>query len=354
MSIEIYGKMGSFLNDILKSKNYQVAPTYPKGKPGSNDKRYREYRLQLINKQNDTSASVIPHIERELRKDSNFTSIKFNQISPNSSKFPSYSFVFDGLEFDIIIARGANRGENFETATVNNLGAYFKTRQNSELGQVIEQMNESYKPFADVEIVNVKQRTGATKKEGIPIAQLGAIIGDIVLTDNKGKDWFISLKDVNGNTFSSYSGAASLFDRTGTLQPNSAGAEFLRSFGVDLNKVQEGFDARAGINKPRPRIKVEGPNQQKLEKIFNRAWGMNYFYVRRMPGKWKVFWLDKAKLDKLSRNIVINEIRYPNNVGRGSKQITIKCSNAYESYIVELRNSSAGEYPNDIKFKVTK
>lgn len=354
MSTELYAKMGSFLNDILKSKNYQVAPTYPKGKPGSNDKRYREYRLQLINKQNDTSASVVPHLERELRKDANFTGIKFNQISPNSSKFSSWSFTFDGQDFDLIIARGANRGENFETATVNNLATYFKARQNNELGQVIEQMNESYRPFADVEIVSVKQRTGATKKEGIPIAQLGAIIGDIVLTDNTGKSWFISLKDVNGNTFSSYSGAASLFDRHGTLQPQSAGAEFLRSFGVDLNKVQEGFDDRAGITKPRPKIKVERSSSQKLEKIFNRAWGMNYFYVRRMPGKWKVFWLDKNKLDKLSRNIRIDEIRYPNNIGRGSKQITIKCSNAYESYIVELRNSSAGEYPNDIKFKVSK
>jgi len=330
MSTELYAKMGSFLNDILKSKNYQVAPTYPKGKPGSNDKRYREYRLQLINKQNDTSVSVVPHLERELRKDPNFTGVKFNQISPNSSKF------------------------DFETATVNNLATYFKARQNNELEQVIKQMNESYSPFADVEIVSVKQRTGATKKEGIPIAQLGAIIGDIVLTDNTGKSWFISLKDVNGNTFSSYSGAASLFDRHGTLQPQSAGAEFLRSFGVDLNKVQEGFDDRAGITKPRPKIRVERSSSQKLEKIFNRAWGMNYFYVRRMPGKWKVFWLDKNKLDKLSRNIRIDEIRYPNNIGRGSKQITIKCSNAYESYVVELRNSSAGEYPNDIKFKVSK
>lgn len=351
MSMEIYEKMGLNLNALIKSKNYQVAPTAPKGRPGSNDKRYREYRLQLINKNNDTSQKVIKHLSAELKKDPNITGIKFNQVSPNSSKFPSYSFRFGGLEFDLIIARGANAGEKFETRTVTNLDKFFKTRQDSEMAAVIEQMNESYEPFAGREIVKVKQRTGATKKEGVPIAKLGAIIGDIVLTDNEGSEWFISLKDVNGNTFSSYSGAASLFDKTGTLQPKSAGAEFLNSFGADLNQIQAGFDERAGIDIPRPKHKVERPNNAKIEKIFNRAWGMNYFYVRRMPGDWKVFWLGKSKLDKLCRGIRIDTIRYPS---KKSKQITILCSNSVENYVIEVRNSRAGEYPNDTKFKVKK
>jgi len=349
--MEIYEKLGSNLNEILKSKNYQVAPTYPKGKPGTNDKKVREFRLQLINKNNDTSKKAIQHLSTVLKRDDNITGIKFNEVSPNSSKFPSYSFDFDGLSFDIIIARGANSGEKFETRTVKNLDKFFKTRQDAEMSDIIEQMNESYEPFAGREIVKVKQRTGATKKEGVPIAKLGAIIGDIVLTDNEGSEWFISLKDVNGNTFSSYSGAASLFDKKGTLQPKSAGAEFLNSFGTDLNQVQAGFDERAGINVLRPKLKVERPNPAKIEKIFNRAWGMNYFYVRRMPGKWKVFWLGKKKLDKLCKGVKIDTIRYPS---KKSKQITILCSNSVENYVIEVRNSRAGEYPNDTKFKVKK
>ena len=351
MSMETYEKMGKNLNEILRSKNYQVAPTYPKGKPGTNDKKFREFRLQLINKNNDTSKKVIQHLSTVLKRDDNITGIKFNEVSPNSSKFPSYSFDFDGLSFDIIVARGANSGEKFETRTVKNLDKFFKTRQDAEMSDVIQQMNESYEPFAGREIVKVKQRTGATKKEGVPIAKLGAIIGDIVLTDNEGSEWFISLKDVNGNTFSSYSGAASLFDKKGTLQSKSAGAEFLNAFGTDLNQVQAGFDERAGINVPRPKIKVERPNPSKIEKIFNRAWGMNYFYVRRMPGQWKVFWLGKKKLDKLCKGIKIDTIRYPS---KKSKQITILCSNSVENYVIEVRNSRAGEYPNDTKFKVKK
>jgi hypothetical protein len=56
-------------------------------------------------------------------------------------------------------------------------------------------------------------------------------------------------------------------------------------------------------------------------------------------------------LDKLSQNIKIDDIRYPSTK---SKQITILCSNTVENYIIELRNSKAGEYPNDTKFKVKK
>ena len=351
MSMEAYAKIGENLNSIVKAKNYQVAPLYPKGKPGTNDKSSREFRLQLIDKNRDTSKEVIAHLRMQLRKDTNLKEVRYNDISPNSSKFPSYSFTFDSLKFDIIIARGANAGEKFEVRTVKTLDNYFKTRNDSETSVVVNMMSESYAPFASAEIVGAKQRTGATKKEGVPIDKLGAIIGDIILTDNQNNEWFISLKDINGNTFSSYSGAASLFDKEGNLQEKSAGAQFLNTFGADLNKVQAGFDERGNINKVRPKLKVSKSNAREIEKIFNRAWGMNYFYVRRMTTGWKVFWLGKTKLDKLSQNIRIDDIRYPSTK---SKQITILCSNTVENYVIELRNSKAGEYPNDTKFKVKK
>jgi hypothetical protein len=349
----VFQSIADNLNSMIKSKNYQVAPTYPKGSTGSNDKRYREYRLQLVNKEQDTSAAVIEHLGNQLKKDGNLKSLKFNDISPNSSKFPSYSFVFDDQMYDIIIARGANSGEKFELRTVKNLDQFFKIRQDSEMSSLIKQMNESHSPFANSEIISARQRTGPTRKEGIAIEKLGAIIGDIELKDSNGEKWYISLKDIKGNTFSSYSGAASLFNKDGDLQPKSAGADFLNSFGVDLNKVQAGFDERANINKLRPTIPVKSPNRAEIEKIFNRAWGMDYFYVRRLVNGWKVFWLGRDKMNKLCRGIKVDvkAIRYPN---KGSKQITIPCSNDYENYIIEIRNSSKGEYPNDTKFKVKK
>lgn len=347
---DIYARVGAALNALGKEYNYQVAPAMAKGKPGKNVKTMREYRMQLIDKKNDTSAKLIPYLKTSLEGSDVATNVKFNQISPNSSKFPSYSFEIEGKLFDVVIARGANKGENFEVQTVKNLGNYFHTRNDKDFATLVNQLNEANPEFASVEIVKVKQRTGSTKKEGVAIEKLGEVIGDIVLTDASGKDWFISLKDVNGNTFSSYSGAGSLFDRNGTLQPNSAGADFLRAFGVDLNKVQAGFDERRKDSLPnRPKLKVESADPRELKKIFERAWGMNYFYVRRQSSGWKVFWLDRKKLDALSSNISVTSIKYPS---VKSKQISIFAESRGQKYLIEVRNSKAGEYPNDIKFKV--
>lgn len=347
---DIYAKIGTALNAIGKDVNYQVAPAMIKGKPGKNVKAMREYRMQLIDKKNDTSQSLISHLKSELGSSDSVSRLQFNPVSPNSSKFPSYSFEVEGKMIDVVIARGANKGENFEVQTVKNLGNYFHTRNDKDFARLVQQMNEANPEFASVEITKVKQRTGSTKKEGVAIEKLGAIIGDIVLTDASGKDWFISLKDVNGNTFSSYSGAGSLFDRNGTLQPNSTGADFLRAFGVDLNKVQAGFDERRKDSLPnRPKLKVESADPRELKKIFERAWGMNYFYVRRQSSGWKVFWLDRKKLDALSSNISVTSIKYPS---VKSKQISIFAEARGQKYLIEVRNSKAGEYPNDIKFKV--
>lgn len=348
-----FKSFGDWLNKVLAPYNYHVAPTAPAGKPGKNVKSMREYRLQLINKHNDTSQKLIEELDKILKDKSNrFTSVEFNQVSPNSSKFPSYSFLNGNQKIDLVIARGANRGENFETMTIANLAKVFSLHsKDDKYSDLISKMNSENAQFASVEIKSVKQRTGSTKKEGVSIERLGAIIGDIVLLDSTGKDWYISLKDINGNTFSSYSGASSLFDSNGTLQPKSVGAEFLEAFGVDLNKVQAGFDERNKKPHLRQHIPVKKSNPTKMKAIFERAWGMNYFYVRRTASGWKVFWLDREKLNKLTSNLRVTDIKYPS---KSSKQITILCKNNEEEYLIELRNSKAGEYPNDIKIKTKK
>jgi len=352
MNTTEFKTLGDWLNTILEPYNYQVALLAPAGKPGKILRSSREYRLQLINKQQDTSDNLIKNLGEILKKASkDVLNVRFHSISPNSSKFPSYSFDFKGQNFDLVIARGANKGENFETKTVADLARYFKVKNSSpEMVDLVAKLDESNKVFKDREIASVRQRTGSTKKEGIPIENLGAIIGDIVLTDTTKAEWFISLKDANGSTFSSYSGAASLFNTKGDLQPKSPGAEFLNAFGVDLNKVQAGFDTRNKLPSfERPKLPVKREDTAAIKAIFERAWGMNYFYVRRTSNGWQVFWIDRNKLNKLTGNIKIYEIKYPSAT---SKQITILCGNTEKSYLIELRNSKAGEYPNDTKFKV--
>lgn len=352
MSAEIFEEFASLLNKNMKVNNYQVNPSQPKGSPGRNDKSYRMVRMFLINKTNDTSDTTIPKLKTFLEKNKDVKELKYNEISPNSSKFPSYTLEYKQVKFDVIVARGANKGENFEQSTIKNLDSFFTNKTGvGNLGPVLKKMNDANPDFAKSEIVRAEKTPGTTLKEGVELSKLGRIISDISLVDNEGKEWYVSLKDINGDTFSSYSGAASLFDKDGNLQADSKGAEFLNSFGVDLNKVQAGFDERANKKVKRPKIPVKRPNQTEIKKIFERAWGVDYFYVRRGVPEWKVFWLDRKKLNELSERMIIKNIRYPS---KSSKQITIVCSTAKQNYIIEIRNSKAGEYPNDTKFKVTR
>lgn len=350
-----YKQIADVLNGLLKSYNYQVAPKKPAGGKPRAGTYAREFRLQLIDTQKDTSDQLIAagvRLIASLKGD--IKNVKFNSLSPNSSKFPSIEFVANGEKIDLVIARGANKGENFEKSTATNMARFFSRETRSSSGDIAELMkllNDANREFAKVEITSVKQRTGSTKKEGVPIERLGAIIGDIILTDKAGKQWPISLKDINGYTFSSYSGAASLFDSSGTLQPDSDGAAFLKAFGADLNMIQAGFDKRNNIRAIRQNISVTGPNVNALKAIFERAWGMNYFYVKKESAGWQVFWIDRTRLNQLVNNIRITEIKYPND---NSKQITIFCENGEKRYLVEMRNSKAGEYPNDIKIKIRK
>lgn len=357
---QVYKNLGSFLNSASEKYNFRVADTAPAGKPASIGREIREYRLQLINKSQDTSDALKNYLPKILEKEESISDVKFNELSPNSSKYPSVSFTYKigiySLKVDVVIAKGANKGENFEKKVVSDLQSVFKSAGISdEYKNLIKSMSASNADFKKNEIKKVYQRSGSTKKEGVPIERLNEVIGDIVLEDSGNKKWYISLKDVNGDTFSSYSGAASLMKSDGTLVAKSEGADFLRAFGVDLNKVQEGYDLRNPSSKKtlsKKAIPVTKPDAAEMKSIFERAWGMNYFYVRRMgTSSWKVFWLDRRLLTKLVSNLKVTDVRYPS---KTSKQITIYCENNIAEYIIEVRNSKGGEYPNDIKIKAKK
>ena len=161
-------------------------------------------------------------------------------------------------------------------------------------------------------------------------------------------NWPVSLKNTNGTTFSTWPNAHTLFN---DFEFNSASkcADFLASFGADLTKVRDGFYDRWNIPKPKESIASTSFDQKAVKSIFSRAWGKNYFYVRRYKNDWDVRWLCDDKLNDLTSNIKIDEIRYP---GEERKSISICCSNENVKYRVEIRNTKCGELPNDIKFSV--
>lgn len=337
--------IGIIIQEIIKDIGYIHAKSVGEtGRRGvSNTREYRIVPSSPTNKK--TSDDVWKLFDSKSLKD-----LKFNQQSPNSSKFSSISFSLQDVNVDVVIAGGANKGESFEKMFLTKLTGQISGGANEKsYGTLLDQLEQANLQFQKSQIVSVKARTGRTEKKGIPIEKLGEIIGDIVIEDEKGTKWYISLKDVNGDTFSSYSGAGSLFNARGDLQERSEGADFLRAFTVDLDTVQQGFDMRGNKVVLRDKI-AERKASVGLVDIFRRAWGMNYFYVRRMTGdRWKTFWIDREVLNKLTSNIKVTGVDYPD---KNRKQITISCGNGYAKYKVEVRNSKGGEYPNDVKFKI--
>lgn len=251
---------------------------------------------------------------------------------------------------------GGNRGHEFEVKTINELYQYLndsslkKSPAFSHIKSLLNMMKRANPRFRPEDIVEVDFRTGTTVKTGVRISDLGEIIGDCVMKDITGKYWYISLKNIDGNTFSTFPGISTLFSGD-TIQPSSAGAEFLRTFGVDLNILQSKFDELTN-NKHRKRrsYKVEDSKPIKTKRLLEFAWGQNYFYVRQKSGNsWKVFWLSGSMLNNLTSSIKVEDIRYPH---KNSKQITILCGNSHMQYIIEVRNTSGGIYPNKALFKV--
>lgn len=352
MKPQLFQEIADFVNESLAKHNFRISQRKPQGSPGKNAKTMREYRLQFVDKLRDTSDEAVRALPDILKKNKSISQVTFNKLSPNSSKFPSFSFMYEDVHVDLVVSRGANKGETFEHVAVQDIARILHTGNgDAAYMDLIDQLNKANKDFQDVEVVRVSQRIGNTRKEGVAIENLGAIIGDVVMEDSTGHKWYVSLKDRNGHTFSSYSKASTLFDSSGTLQPKSEAASFLQSFGVDLNQVQDGYDKRSSaLRKPkRVVVPTTKADPAKIKAIFERAWGMNYFYVKRQAVGWTVFWIDRKKLDKLTSNIRVTDIKYP---GPGSKQITILCENAEKKYRVELRNSKGGEYPNDVKFQI--
>ena len=271
--------------------------------------------------------------------------ITFKPISNNSSKFSSISAVIGNTAVDIVLSSGFNNGEKFEVNVLNGLQSAIHSSTNCKYLKLLDSLEESHFNFKKDDIIKVEARKGSTKKTGRNIDELGMIIGDILLYDQN-NIWPLSIKDINGDTVSSYPGASSLFDSSGKLNELSSIIPTLNSFGVDFEKLQFEFDQRNGLCNPIPKI---SQNTKCIKSFFNEIWGLNYFYVRNRTKHWEVFWLDQQKLDQLSSNIEVTEIRYPN---KNSKQLSIHCRNEYKKYIIEVRNSSGREYPNDIKVKV--
>lgn len=338
------------INQKLNEYNYQINPKYfPNGKPGKINKNDREYRLQL--KDSQQLNNDVTNIIWEFLVNYSANDITHNTVSPNSSKFSSISAVVANTPVDIVLSTGFNKGEKFEIATLNGLQRVVANKdlladKQDRYVDLLDKLQDAHPDFFASNIHDVQPRKGSTRKSGKDKTDLGHVIGDVILYDSL-KTWPVSIKASNGDTFSSYPGAASLFMTDGKINTKSPLISVLGSFGVDFEQLQTCYDKRNGFSNPSPNLPTSYTYD--ISSFFEQAWGVDYFYARGTTKGWQVFWLDQPKLHQLSTNIQVTEIRYPSDK---SKQLSIFCENGYKKYLIEVRNSAGGEYPNDMKVKV--
>lgn len=337
------------LQDFPAAYGYKLQDKYLSGKPHKDGGRL--YKLYPI----DDTPSFIDGVLGTHLGSIGGKDVTFCQASTVAPKFPSYTFTLDGVFHEVVICEN-NRGASFEDLVFDSLNSYVAVDGQygdpiyPEIEDLIERMQESSCPYFHWSEVKGVSRGGSNiPKANLELGDLGKAMGDIVLHGHGDDRWFISLKGIDGGVISAKGDAVSLFDEEGTLIPNSRGSAFLMAYGADLGAVQAGFDLRNGISKDRPVYHVPPANSDIIKTHFQQAWGINYFYARKKMLGWLTFWLDHAKLESLTSNIVVERIVYPS---RTNKSINIDVSNAEQRYIIEIRNSKGGEYPNDIKFKV--
>ncbi len=333
-------EVASALNDAVQPFGYFLHPKTPAGKL---DKKsgYTLYKMYPVDEEKQ------PPTLQGVLNDLGASNITYQANLKPVSKFPGYSFSLHESLHSVVFC-DYSRGEWFERGLYGALSASFRGNPCGEFNDLVASWEAANPAFKWESIKSFSKGKSNGRKGTLTYEQIGQVLSDYTLHGDR--NWGVSLKENTGKTFSSHYGASSLFDEDGTLNPNSKGAAFLISFGVDLNRVQAGFDLRNGITTRRSLIKTPSTTDSAIIKpILKRAWGVNYFYTRKKPFGWNTFWVDEEKQEELSSGVIVHGVRYPD---EDNKSILIEAGNQKKRYVIEMRNSAKGEYPNDIKFKV--
>lgn len=368
---DILDEAEKIVDGIAKNNGFYVARSVP-SKEIPNQRVFRCQKLGTDKLDDDSAKDRFKQaLMTELDAIDNFTAPEYWERSNNSGKYSSVSTDYRMMSIDIVIARGANKGEDFESEVINDfqrlaaLPVGNSIYANNKYVELLRKLEKAHPDFKANEFRTVSKgfKGKDTFRRGKSPKEIGMIVGDMVITDTAGNRWSISLKNETGFTIANMGISPSndqFFDARGELLFNSYGATILKAFGVDMNRVQAGFDVKANkaasltsdiYTSNKTSISKEA-SKHPLKKIFEEAWGSDYFYVRKATNEWKVMWIDKVVLEKLTGNLRINHdmIRYP---GKERKQVTIYAENSHIKYVIEIRNTSGGLYPKQCNFRAT-
>ena len=277
--------------------------------------------------------------------------IQFNKNSTHSGKFSSVSFKMGDTYYDIVIARGANRGESFEKELLlklDNLVTGIST-DDEEAHHALSALQKIDPDFSIDNIKSITPRTGSTSRSAATTAEeMGAIIADIIVTLKNGGRRYISVKNRDGDTVAQFGVSDAFTDSLDVNTSSQAWKVWLAPLKLDAAKIAEGLRAaRDGtelewddIVRPNEPIEADEP----IVKILKQMFGGGYYYLRQ---KKDGFFATKIDDDYLSthllKNLKISEIRYPS---AARKQLTIFLHSDAGTFKLELRNPSGGGRQN--------
>ena len=277
------------------------------------------------------------------------------EISPNSSKFSSVGFSVGSIQYDIVLAKGSNKGQEFEKEMLKKLQRLHKGEEVcSEALAVIEAIRKISPDVSLKSIKNISARYGNTVRSEVTSPQMaGEIIADAVLELKSGKKKFVSLKNQTGTTIANF-GFNGIFDENFTVDTtNPKWKKWVAPLCVDADRVASGLRAyKEGIETGDSSVskinKVVRKNSS-VYKLLQLLWGSNYIYLRKKGKSIQAVNVDETTIDnEFLKGMRIVEIRYPY---AGRKQVTVIFENAKsKKFRLELRNTKGQLAPNQLNF----
>jgi hypothetical protein len=209
------------------------------------------------------------------------------------------------------------------------------------------------------ELVNVDYTVGfaAKRPPGKEPKNVGPIISDLTLY-TKDQVFYISLKNISGKTFANY-GIHNAFlqsaDGDITYNSSTSRADLIKALGLNTDEICKGLTAYRDKEFKEPVIDTNPAyDKEVLTGYMLNSYGYGYWYAReRRNDEWEI--IDLTTEEKLLNHFgsaVITKIVYP--------KLTSKQTNIYiattkgKEYVAEVRNTSGGLLPTEIKIGVKK
>lgn len=323
------------------------------------------YQLRVKPNDKDTDLeTILTRLEKILKsadaKKLGVKSVIVNPVSVNSSKYSSVSFTSEGADYDVVVAKGGNGGENFEKDLLvkmdNLVGEIESTEEAQQAFTALAKVDPIFKMS---NIASVKARSGKTARSGdISPEEAGKIIGDIIVVLKNGDEKYISVKNSEGKTVAQF-GISKAFNED--LEVDTSSSEWktwLAPFGLEPAKITAGleaaqsgedldFDDVVSMNK---KVKQDSP----IHRIMQKMWGLDYYYLRHTGKDFKAIKIDKDYVDNaLLKDMVVTEIRYPS---KDRKQINIYLHSVTMKFKLEVRNprGKGSVRPTQIQLTVMK